>query len=79
MGCAGASVAPQNEQRAGEQVASDNVLVVDREFTDINEGNKLRRMVIGPGFGQSTLDSTGPRFRDGRIYSTNNDLHHSRL
>jgi hypothetical protein len=35
-----------------------NVLVLDGEFTNINEGNKLRRMVIGLGAGASTLDST---------------------
>ena len=34
-----------------------NVLIIDGNFTDINEGNRLRRMVIGLGAGQSTLDT----------------------
>lgn len=34
-----------------------NVLVMDGEFTDISEGNRLRRMVIGLGSGQSKLDA----------------------
>jgi hypothetical protein len=37
--------------------AGNNVLVLDGQFTDINEGNRLRRMVIGLGVGASTLDS----------------------
>lgn len=41
----------------GTQVSGENVLIVDGEFTDINEGNRLRRMVIGLGAGQSTLDT----------------------
>jgi hypothetical protein len=46
-----------SEVARGQQVTGDNVLIVDGEFTDINEGNKLRRMVIGLGVGQSTLDT----------------------
>ncbi len=42
----------------GMQVSGQNVLIVDGQFTDINEGNRLRRMVIGLGVGQSTLDTT---------------------
>jgi hypothetical protein len=41
----------------GTQVSGENVLTVDGEFTDINQGNRLRRMVIGLGSGQSTLDA----------------------
>lgn len=41
----------------GTQISGDNVLIVDGQFVDINEGNRLRRMVIGLGFGQSTLDT----------------------
>jgi len=41
----------------GTQVSGQNVLIVDGEFIDINEGNRLRRMVIGLGVGQSTLDT----------------------
>jgi hypothetical protein len=41
----------------GQQVAGNNILIVDGQFTAINQGNKLRRMVIGLGVGQSTLDT----------------------
>jgi hypothetical protein len=41
----------------GQQVSGENILIVDGQFTDINQGNKLRRMVIGLGMGQSTLDT----------------------
>jgi len=44
-------------QKRGIPPASGNVLVVDGEFTDINEGNRLRRMVIGFGAGASVLDT----------------------
>jgi hypothetical protein len=37
--------------------AGSNVLILDGQFTDISEGNKLRRMVIGLGAGQSKLDT----------------------
>jgi hypothetical protein len=46
-----------SEVARGQKVTGENVLVVDGEFTDINQGNKLRRMVIGLGVGQSTLDT----------------------
>lgn len=48
--------------KRGVPVSGDNVLIVDGEFTDINEGNRLRRMVIGLGAGASTLDT------DVRVY-----------
>jgi hypothetical protein len=41
----------------GVAPTGNNVLVLDGQFTDINEGNRLRRMVIGLGVGASTLDS----------------------
>jgi hypothetical protein len=41
----------------GTQVSGDNILIVDGEFLDINQGNQLRRMVIGLGAGEATLDS----------------------
>jgi len=41
----------------GVPPSGNNVLILDGQFTDINEGNRLRRMVIGLGAGQSTLDS----------------------
>jgi hypothetical protein len=34
-----------------------NVLVLDGQFTDISEGNRLRRMVIGLGAGASKVDT----------------------
>jgi hypothetical protein len=45
-------------QERGVPIASDNVLIVDGEFTDISEGNRLRRTVIGFGSGASTLDTS---------------------
>jgi hypothetical protein len=45
-------------QNRGTPIAGDNVLFVDGQFTDINEGNRLRRMVIGFGAGASTLDTS---------------------
>lgn len=39
----------------GTQMYGRNILIVDGSFTDINEGNRLRRMVIGLGSGQSNL------------------------
>src|SRR5579885_69958 len=35
----------------------DNTLIVDGYFSDINEGNRLRRLVIGFGAGASSLDT----------------------
>ena len=35
----------------------NNVLILDGEFTDISEGNRLRRMVIGLGAGASKVDT----------------------
>jgi hypothetical protein len=46
-----------NKVARGSQVFGDNVLVVDGSFTDINEGNRLRRMVVGLGTGQSSVDA----------------------
>src|SRR4029077_7279668 len=42
----------------GTPPAVSNVLIIDGSFTDISEGNRLRRMVIGMGAGQSKLDTT---------------------
>jgi hypothetical protein len=42
----------------GTPASGNNILVVDGQFTDIDEGNKLRRMVIGLGVGQSKLDAS---------------------
>ena len=41
----------------GTPPTGSNILIIDGNFTDINEGNRLRRMVIGLGAGQSTLDT----------------------
>ena len=41
----------------GTPPTGSNVLIIDGNFTEINEGNRLRRMVIGLGAGQSTLDT----------------------
>jgi hypothetical protein len=41
----------------GTPAVGNNILVVEGEFTDINEGNRLRRLVIGFGAGASTLDT----------------------
>jgi hypothetical protein len=41
----------------GTPATGSNILVVDGQFTDIDQGNKLRRMVIGLGMGQSKLDA----------------------
>jgi hypothetical protein len=41
----------------GTPIAASNVVVIDGEFTNINEGNRLRRLVIGFGAGASVLDS----------------------
>jgi Domain of unknown function (DUF4410) len=38
-------------------VAGGNILIVDGALTNISEGNRLRRLVIGFGTGASTLDS----------------------
>jgi hypothetical protein len=42
----------------GTPPTGSNVLIIDGSFTDISEGNRLRRMVIGMGAGQSKLDTT---------------------
>lgn len=41
----------------GVPPSGSNVLILDGQFTDISEGNRLRRMVIGLGAGQSKLDT----------------------
>jgi hypothetical protein len=44
-------------QKRGIQPGNGNILIVEGEFTDISEGNRLRRMVIGLGVGASVLDT----------------------
>ncbi len=41
----------------GVPPTGNNVLILDGEFTDISEGNRLRRMVIGLGAGASKVDT----------------------
>jgi hypothetical protein len=41
----------------GTYVAGGNILILDGALTDISEGNRLRRLVIGFGAGSSTLNS----------------------
>jgi hypothetical protein len=41
----------------GVPPTGNNVLILDGQFTDISEGNRLRRMVIGLGSGQSKVDT----------------------
>jgi Domain of unknown function (DUF4410) len=44
-------------QPRGTPIAAANALVIDGAFTDISEGNRLRRMVIGLGVGASVVDT----------------------
>ena len=41
----------------GVAPTGNNVLILDGQFTDISEGNRLRRMVIGLGVGASKVDT----------------------
>lgn len=41
----------------GVPPSGNNVLILDGQFTDISEGNRLRRMVIGLGAGASKVDT----------------------
>jgi hypothetical protein len=41
----------------GVPPTGNNVLILDGQFTDISEGNRLRRMVIGLGVGASKVDA----------------------
>jgi hypothetical protein len=43
--------------KRGVAIAGDNVLIVVGEFSNISEGNRLRRLVVGLGSGSSTMDS----------------------
>jgi Domain of unknown function (DUF4410) len=44
-------------QKRGVPPIGENILVVDGEFNDVSEGNRLSRTVIGFGAGASTLDT----------------------
>jgi Domain of unknown function (DUF4410) len=41
----------------GTAPSADNVIIVDGEFNNVSEGNRLSRTVIGFGMGASTLDT----------------------
>ncbi|MGA7873127.1 MAG: DUF4410 domain-containing protein [Candidatus Binatus sp.] len=41
----------------GVPPTGNNVLILDGQFTDISQGNRLRRMVIGLGAGASKVDT----------------------
>ncbi|MGA9474650.1 MAG: DUF4410 domain-containing protein [Terriglobales bacterium] len=41
----------------GVPPTGSNVLILDGQFTDISQGNRLRRMVIGLGSGQSKVNT----------------------
>jgi hypothetical protein len=43
--------------KRGTYAAGGNILIVDGALTNISEGNRLRRLVVGFGTGASTLDS----------------------
>lgn len=43
-------------QPRGTPVTGSNTLIIDGAFTNISEGNRLQRMVIGLGVGASTVD-----------------------
>jgi len=45
-------------QQRGVPVNTPNPLYVDGLFTDISEGNRLKRLVVGFGAGASTLDTS---------------------
>jgi hypothetical protein len=45
-------------QQRGTEVYGDNVLIVDGAFTNLSEGNRSRRTVIGLGAGQSAIDTS---------------------
>jgi hypothetical protein len=44
-------------QPRGTPITGSNTLIIDGAFTDINQGNRLQRMVIGLGVGASIVDT----------------------
>jgi Domain of unknown function (DUF4410) len=44
-------------QPRGTPLTGNNVLIIDGAFTDISEGNRLQRTVIGLGAGASSVDT----------------------
>jgi hypothetical protein len=48
---------PSTCMQRGVPPTGNNVLILDGQFTDISEGNRLRRMVIGLGVGASKVEA----------------------
>jgi hypothetical protein len=48
---------PSTCLQRGVPPTGSNVLILDGQFTDISEGNRLRRMVIGLGVGASKVEA----------------------
>src|SRR5271156_3811637 len=48
---------PSTCMQRGVPPTGSNVLILDGQFTDISEGNRLRRMVIGLGAGASKVEA----------------------
>lgn len=48
---------PSTCMQRGVPPTGNNVLILDGQFTDISEGNRLRRMVIGLGAGASKVEA----------------------
>ncbi|HVN63464.1 MAG TPA: DUF4410 domain-containing protein [Candidatus Binataceae bacterium] len=44
-------------QDRGTPVVGSNVIAIDGEFTDVSEGNRARRMIIGLGVGAAVIDA----------------------
>lgn len=50
----------------GAQPPPGNVLIIDGQFVDINEGNQLRRTLIGLGAGESNLNTNVQVYQSAR-------------
>jgi len=50
----------------GTQPPLGNVLIIDGQFVDINEGNQLRRTLIGLGAGESNLNANVQIYQSAR-------------
>src|SRR5208282_2561304 len=48
---------PSTCLQRGTPPTGNNILILDGQFTDISEGNRLRRMVIGLGVGASKVEA----------------------
>jgi hypothetical protein len=50
----------------GAQPPPGNMLIIDGQFVDINEGNQLRRTLIGLGSGESNLNTNVQVYQSAR-------------